>query len=239
MAIVTTTRRAIPLPDTAENVDVPGDLAAVGNSVDNDVRTFIGLESARAAFSPPAVTNGIPAGWKDGDRYISSDTGVEWARVAGAYVALNPKDPAANVPGLRTLGTGALQAAAGNDARLSDARTPALHAASHARGASDALSLSSLGLVMGGVSSTGVPTGGGGFTASRTSVGGYTVAFSGSAWPTSTYPVVLTPLIPTAGSGTRGWALLSSRATTGFTVVMLDATGAGVDMAFTFIAANV
>ena len=42
-----------------------------------------------------------------------------------------------SVEALRALGTGATQAAAGNDARLSDARTPVLHAASHARGGSD------------------------------------------------------------------------------------------------------
>jgi hypothetical protein len=34
------------------------------------------------------------------------------------------KDGAANVPSLRTLGIGAQQAVAGNDSRLSDARTP-------------------------------------------------------------------------------------------------------------------
>jgi hypothetical protein len=40
---------------------------------------------------------------------------------------------------LRTLGTGSNQATAGNDARLSDARTPLPHAASHAAGGSDPL----------------------------------------------------------------------------------------------------
>lgn len=38
-----------------------------------------------------------------------------------------PVDPAAATAGLRTLGAGALQAAAGNDSRLSDARTPTAH----------------------------------------------------------------------------------------------------------------
>lgn len=60
------------------------------------------------------------------------------AAVAESKLAL-ASDAAANVASRRTLGTGSLQAAAGNDARLSDARTPTAHAASHAPGGSDAL----------------------------------------------------------------------------------------------------
>jgi len=59
------------------------------------------------------------------------------AGAATAAVAAIPSDGAAATPSLRTLGTGALQAAAGNDARLSDARTPSAHAASHGDGGSD------------------------------------------------------------------------------------------------------
>ena len=44
--------------------------------------------------------------------------------VTDAKVAAANKDGLANVPSLRTLGTGALQAAAGNDPRLSNARIP-------------------------------------------------------------------------------------------------------------------
>lgn len=57
-------------------------------------------------------------------------TGSTW-RVAGAAGSTPPIDPAANVGGSRTLGTGALQAAAGNDSRLADARTPTAHHDSH------------------------------------------------------------------------------------------------------------
>lgn len=46
-------------------------------------------------------------------------------------------DAAAATGSLRTLGTGAAQAAPGNDSRLSDARTPTAHAASHAGGSDD------------------------------------------------------------------------------------------------------
>ena len=42
-------------------------------------------------------------------------------------VAAANKDGVAATPSMRTLGTGAQQAAAGNDARLSDARTPTAH----------------------------------------------------------------------------------------------------------------
>jgi hypothetical protein len=60
------------------------------------------------------------------------------AAIAESKLAL-ATDAAAGVGSRRTLGTGALQAAAGNDARLSDARTPTAHQASHQSGGSDAL----------------------------------------------------------------------------------------------------
>lgn len=53
-------------------------------------------------------------------------------------------DAAADTGSLRTLGTGSLQACAGNDGRLSDARTPTAHATSHYSGGSDALAHQSI-----------------------------------------------------------------------------------------------
>ena len=47
--------------------------------------------------------------------------------VTDAKVAAANKDGLATVPSMRTLGTGATQAVAGNDARLSDARAPTAH----------------------------------------------------------------------------------------------------------------
>lgn len=47
--------------------------------------------------------------------------------VTDAKIAAANKDGAAATPSMRTLGAGALQAAAGNDARLSDARPPSAH----------------------------------------------------------------------------------------------------------------
>jgi hypothetical protein len=48
-------------------------------------------------------------------------------------------DAAASTGSLRTLGTSGTSAAAGNDGRLSDARTPTTHASSHVGGGSDAI----------------------------------------------------------------------------------------------------
>jgi len=46
------------------------------------------------------------------------------AEITGAMIAAALKDPAAGTAGLRTLGTTGVKACAGNDARLSDERTP-------------------------------------------------------------------------------------------------------------------
>lgn len=72
--------------------------------------------------------------------------GAEVAGAAAAAVAAIPSGAAAGTPSLRTLGTGATQAVAGDDARLSDARTPTAHAASHAEGGGDPLALASASL---------------------------------------------------------------------------------------------
>jgi hypothetical protein len=62
--------------------------------------------------------------------YASAEQG--WVINQMAFAA--PVDGAVDTPSLRTLGVGALQAAAGNDGRLSDSRTPTAHKASHATG---------------------------------------------------------------------------------------------------------
>ena len=69
----------------------------------------------------------------------SSGAAVTHVLTAGALGGVS--DPAAGTPGLRTLGTGSTQAAAGNDSRLSDARTPTAHASTHGSGQSDAITI--------------------------------------------------------------------------------------------------
>lgn len=61
---------------------------------------------------------------------------------ADANAKLDPwvtADAPAGTPSLRRLGTGATDACAGNDSRLSDARTPTQHAASHGSGQGDSI----------------------------------------------------------------------------------------------------
>ena len=97
--------------------------------------------------------------WYDGTTWVAakggSPTGAAGGDLSGTYpnpqiatgvivdtdVAAANKDGTAATPSLRTLGTGAQQAAAGNDARLSDARAPTAHKATHEPGGSDPLTV--------------------------------------------------------------------------------------------------
>jgi microcystin-dependent protein len=56
-------------------------------------------------------------------------------------MAASTVDQAAATGSLRTLGTGATQAAAGNDARLTNSRTPTAHATTHQPGGTDAMAV--------------------------------------------------------------------------------------------------
>jgi len=55
---------------------------------------------------------------------LVTGAGIQDGSITDADIAAANKDGTAGTPSLRTLGTGAQQAAAGNDARLSNARTP-------------------------------------------------------------------------------------------------------------------
>lgn len=78
------------------------------------------------------------------DKRTPSDGSVAATQVDGS---LKPSGSAvAGTEALRALGATAATAAAGNDSRLSDARTPTAHKTSHAVGGSDALSAADLGL---------------------------------------------------------------------------------------------
>ena len=64
------------------------------------------------------------------------------ADITDEDIATANKDGAAGTASMRTLGTGAAQAAAGDDARLTDARTPTAHASTHKPDGSDPLTVS-------------------------------------------------------------------------------------------------
>lgn len=76
--------------------------------------------------------------------------------VTDAKVAAANKDGLAGTASMRTLGTGAQQACAGNDSRLSDARTPTAHETTHLPGGTDALALATpVALTVGGSNAPG------------------------------------------------------------------------------------
>ncbi|HET8627454.1 MAG TPA: hypothetical protein VFL91_08540 [Thermomicrobiales bacterium] len=95
-------------------------------SVTFDQAMMAGLESAR-----PAATAGTV-----GRHYAATDTGNVWRDNGSGW------DLVANV---LQLGTTATTAAAGNDSRLSDARTPTAHATTHHTGGSDPLAAADVG----------------------------------------------------------------------------------------------
>lgn len=97
---------------------------------------------------PPPVSGG---GGTPDDNSVTSAKIVDGAILAGdvadgtitlAKMAASASGAAAGTASLRALGTGATQACAGNDDRLSDARTPTAHAASHEDGGDDVITVS-------------------------------------------------------------------------------------------------
>ena len=73
-------------------------------------------------------------------------------------------DATPGVGSLRTLGSGSQQACAGNDARLSDARTPTAHASSHSDGGSDEIVVDNLAASSSNTNLVLKPDGAGGVT---------------------------------------------------------------------------
>jgi len=89
-----------------------------------------GIAPGATSYSHPNHTGDVTSAG-DGAQTIAA------LAVTDAKVATANKDGTAGTPSMRTLGTGSLQSCAGNDARLSDSRTPTAHAASHKNGGSD------------------------------------------------------------------------------------------------------
>lgn len=107
-------------------------------------RTTLGLAAIAASGSAADLAAGtVPAARMPahtGD--VTSIAGAVALTIAplavdDTKVAAANKDGAAATPSMRTLGTAATQACAGNDSRLTNARTPTSHASTHQHGGAD------------------------------------------------------------------------------------------------------
>ena len=123
-------------------------------AVDAAGATYVDLRIAQSTGGTsvpvinPVFSDGAFRVYDDGD--LTKQVGFQCSGVATATTRIITMpdndvnlstDQAASTGSLRTLGTGVLQACAGNDSRLSDARTPTAHASSHNAGGSDALTI--------------------------------------------------------------------------------------------------
>lgn len=115
-------------------------------TMENVEKNFLALKSLFSGTSAPSNTvEGMPWLYTDGSTYatlrIRNEDDSAWQdvwdmlnnkpvitnlsnEITAAMIAAALKSPAATVEGLRTIGTGALEACAGNDSRLSDNRMP-------------------------------------------------------------------------------------------------------------------
>lgn len=115
------------------------------------VSTFLELTDTPAAYTGESGSVLTVNGTEDaltfetlgGAAYLDVGTGAGTV-AAGDHTHTGLSVQAAGTPSVRALGTGATEATAGNDSRLSDARTPTAHKTSHQSGGSDAIKLDDL-----------------------------------------------------------------------------------------------
>lgn len=134
----TSTRLAIPIADVTDAADVPASIAALVAAID----------SIMAVISKGTFASRPAAGTVAGKLYYATDTGAFYVTDGTTWQLVNPypaSDQAAGVASLRTLGATGIQAAAGNDSRLSDARNPLAGSVVAASIAAGAVSFAKMG----------------------------------------------------------------------------------------------
>jgi hypothetical protein len=110
-----TSRQSIPYPEPTDPANGPAAFRALAEAADLSSFALQGSLSAR-----PAAGMQGRFYWATDVTTFYYDTGAQWVTINPAGVVDGP----AGTPSLRTLGTGTLQAASGNDSRLSDQRVP-------------------------------------------------------------------------------------------------------------------
>ena len=201
-----------------------GSTAAAGNDprlsdqrvpTDGSVTNAKVASDAAIAYSKLALTNSIV----NGD--IASAAGIVYSKLnlTGSIthndVASANKDGTAGTPSLRTLGTGATQACAGNDSRLSDQRVPTDGSVTDAKLSGSSTVIRGLGVnqkISGGVTQV---------TVDGTGAG--TINYG------HTFTVVYSVVATLSNSADRRFVTVTGAGTSNFTLLIQSVTGAAAN----------